>query len=642
MDGDKFGPQALAFDDVLLLPGSSEVLPRDVDVGTRLSRRVSLRIPFLSAGMDTVTESRMAIAIAREGGVGVIHKNLDVDVQAAEVDRVKRSEHGVIHNPIHLTREKKVRDALEMMSRYRISGVPIVEDGRLVGILTNRDLRFETQFDRRVDQVMTHEHLVTAPVGTTLDEAKTIMGRHKIEKLPLVSENMVLEGLITIKDIEKARQFPNSARDARGRLLCAAAVGVGAGELERAQALAAAGVDLLVVDSAHGHSRGVVDAVRTLRRRHPDLDIVAGNVATAEGTLALIEAGADAVKVGVGPGSICFAAGTRVTLASGATVPIERIEPGERVITHLGRARAVVKVFQRPYRGPMVHLWVEGRHDPLCVTPEHPLWTPAGFVPAGELVPGAVLVAVDTVRGERPAQAVAVGAHMETAGRGPVVSLRSRRLVATRTQEMTGPVYNIEVQDDQSYVADGLAAHNCTTRVVAGIGVPQITAIYESALAAAPHGIPIIADGGIQSSGDIAKAIAAGADSVMIGGLFAGTEESPGEIEIYMGRSFKVYRGMGSLGAMRRGSGDRYFQAGAEKLVPEGIEGRVPYRGALSDTVFQLVGGLRAAMGYVGAADLGELKRKGRFVRITTAGLRESHPHDIDITKEAPNYFRPS
>ncbi len=642
MEGDKFGPEALAFDDVLLLPGASEVLPRDVDVSTRLSRRVSLRIPLLSAGMDTVTESRMAVAIAREGGVGVIHKNLDPDVQAAEVDRVKRSEHGVIHNPIHLTRDKKVRDALELMSRYRISGVPIVEDGRLVGILTNRDLRFETQLDRRVDQVMTHEHLVTAPVGTTLDEAKTIMGRHKIEKLPLVDEHMVLQGLITIKDIEKARQFPNSARDARGRLLCAAAVGVGPRELERAQVLAAAGVDVLVVDSAHGHSRGVVDTVRTLRRRYPDLDIVAGNVATAEGTRALIEAGADAVKVGVGPGSICFAAGTRITLASGVGVPIEHIAPGERVITHLGRVRPVARVFRRAYRGPVLLLDIEGRRAPLRVTPEHPLWTPRGFVTAGELGPGARLVAVATVRGERRALAAAVGSSLASDGIRPVVSLSTARILGVATQEMTGFVYNIEVEDDQSYVADGVAVHNCTTRVVAGIGVPQITAIYESALAAAPHGVPIIADGGIQSSGDIAKAIAAGADSVMIGGLFAGTEESPGEIEIYMGRSFKVYRGMGSLGAMRRGSGDRYFQEGAEKLVPEGIEGRVPYRGALSETVFQLVGGLRAAMGYVGAADLGELKTKGRFVRITSAGLRESHPHDIDITKEAPNYFRPS
>ncbi len=482
---DKFVGEGLTFDDVLLVPARSEVLPRDTDVSTWFSRRIRLNVPLVSAGMDTVTESRMAIAIAREGGIGVIHKNMSIERQAAEVDKVKRSEHGVITDPFYLSPRHTIRDALALMERYHISGVPVVEEsGRLVGILTNRDVRFEEDHDRPIGEVMTRERLITAPVGTTLEEAKRILARHRIEKLPLVDEHFRLRGLITIKDIEKARKYPNSAKDARGRLLVAAAVGVGRDAMERAEALVAAGVDALVIDTAHGHSRNVIETTRRLREAFPDVDLVAGNVATAEAAEALIEAGADAVKVGVGPGSIC------------------------------------------------------------------------------------------------------------------------------------------------------------TTRVIAGIGVPQLTAILECARAADRHGVPVIADGGIKYSGDITKALAAGAHSVMIGSLFAGTEESPGEMEIYQGRSFKVYRGMGSLGAMREGSGDRYFQEqGAEKFVPEGVEGRVPYRGPLSDTVFQLVGGLRAGMGYCGVRTIEELRRNARFMRITPAGLRESHPHDVQITKEPPNYI---
>ena len=482
---EKFVFEALTFDDVLLLPGYSTVLPRDVDVSTYFTRNIRLNVPLVSAGMDTVTEARMAIAMAREGGIGVIHKNMSAERQAGEVDKVKRSEHGVIIDPIFLSPDHKVQDALEMMSRYRISGVPIVrEGGYLVGILTNRDLRFEERFDRPIHEVMTHENLVTAPEGTTLDDAKKILAQHRIEKLPLVDGQGRLRGLITIKDIEKARKFPHAAKDSNGRLLVAAAVSVGEGTMERVEALMAAGVDVVVVDTAHGHARGVLNTVRRIKDAFPAIDVVGGNVATREGTEALIEAGADAVKVGVGPGSIC------------------------------------------------------------------------------------------------------------------------------------------------------------TTRVVAGIGVPQITAVWESYRAATVQAVPIIADGGIRWSGDIVKALAAGAASVMMGSLFAGTEESPGEMEIYKGRSFKVYRGMGSLGAMKQGSSDRYFQddLDVEKLVPEGIEGRVPYRGSLADAVYQLIGGIRSGMGYCGAQDLAALRAQGRFIRITGAGLTESHPHDVQITKEAPNY----
>lgn len=479
---EKFGREGLTFDDVLLIPAYSEVHPRETNISTKLTRNISLNIPLISACMDTVTEARMAIAMAREGGIGIIHKNMPAQKQASEVDKVKRSEHGVIVDPIYLGPDHKVADALDLMARYHISGVPIVDGTKLIGILTNRDIKFEDNYEKPVTEVMTKENLITAPVGTTLDEAKKIMGKYKIEKLPLVDKDFNLKGLITLKDIEKSRQYPNSAKDSKGRLLAGAAVGVGPGSLERVGLLYEAGVDVVVVDAAHGHSRGVIETVKKIKANFPQLELIAGNVATGEGALALIEAGADAVKVGVGPGSIC------------------------------------------------------------------------------------------------------------------------------------------------------------TTRVVAGVGVPQITAIYEAARVAREKGVPVIADGGIRYSGDIVKAIAAGADSVMIGSLFAGTEESPGEMEIYQGRSFKVYRGMGSLGAMRAGAADRYFQEASQKLVPEGIEGRVPYRGPLSETVFQLVGGLRAGMGYCGVKTIAELQTKTRFVRITSAGLTESHPHDVNITKEAPNY----
>jgi len=479
---EKFAKVGLTFDDVLLIPAASEILPRDVDTVTSLTRKIMLRVPLLSAGMDTVTEFRMAIAMAREGGLGIIHKNMSIERQALEVDRVKRSEHGVISDPIYLSPDSPVSEALVLMERYRISGVPVVVGGKLVGILTNRDLRFERDFNKTVGSVMTKDNLITAPVGTTLEEAKEILQRHKVEKLPLVDDNYNLRGLITIKDIEKARQFPCSAKDERGRLLVGAAVGVGADTTDRVDTLINAQVDLLVVDTAHGHSRGVIDTVRAIKKRHPDCQVMAGNVATAEGTRDLIKAGADAVKVGIGPGSIC------------------------------------------------------------------------------------------------------------------------------------------------------------TTRVVAGAGVPQITAVYECAEEARSYGIPVVADGGIKYSGDITKAIAVGADVVMLGSLLAGTEESPGDTEIYQGRTYKVYRGMGSLGAMKQGSKDRYFQEDLKKLVPEGVEGRVPYRGTVADTIFQLIGGLRAGMGYCGVKNIEELKTKTKFTRITPAGLRESHPHDVLITKEAPNY----
>ncbi|HBX22467.1 MAG TPA: IMP dehydrogenase [Desulfotomaculum sp.] len=479
---EKFGKTGLTFDDVLLVPAASEILPRDVVAATRLTKKIALNVPLMSAGMDTVTESRMAIAMAREGGIGVIHKNMPVERQAVEVDRVKRSEHGVISDPIYLGANNYVNEALVLMERYRISGVPVVENGKLVGILTNRDLRFERDLNKLVGDAMTRINLVTAPVGTTLEQAKVILQRYKVEKLPIVDDDFNLCGLITIKDIEKARQYPLSAKDDGGRLLVAAAVGVSTDTMERVEALIAAKVDAIVIDTAHGHSRGVLNTVEKVKNKYPDLQVIGGNVGTPEGTRDLIIAGVDAVKVGIGPGSIC------------------------------------------------------------------------------------------------------------------------------------------------------------TTRVVAGAGVPQITAVYDCAQEGAKQGIPIIADGGIKYSGDVVKAIAAGADVVMLGSLLAGCEESPGELEIYQGRSYKVYRGMGSLGAMKEGSKDRYFQENEKKLVPEGVEGRVPYRGTLADSVFQLIGGLRAGMGYCGAATIEDLKTKTKFIRITAAGLRESHPHDVVITKEAPNY----
>jgi len=474
--------EGLTFDDVLLVPQRSEVLPKDVDLRTRLTRAISLNIPLASAAMDTVTEARLAIAIAREGGIGIIHKNMSIEQQAEQVDKVKRSEHGVIVDPFYLSPDHLLSDAVALMEKYRISGVPITENGKLVGIITNRDIRFETDFSKKIREVMTSENLITAPEGTTLEQAKEILSKYKIEKLPIVDEKGMLKGLITIKDIEKAIKYPNSAKDKNGRLLVGAAVGIARDTMERVEALVAAKVDVITVDTAHGHSVGVINMVKQIKKKFPDLQVIAGNVATAEGTRELIEAGADCVKIGIGPGSIC------------------------------------------------------------------------------------------------------------------------------------------------------------TTRVVAGVGVPQITAVMECAEEADKYGIPIIADGGIKYSGDIVKAIAAGASVVMVGNLLAGTEESPGETELYQGRRFKVYRGMGSLGAMAAGSSDRYFQEDAKKLVPEGVEGRVPFKGPLADTVYQLMGGLRAGMGYCGARNIEELRKNAKFIRITNAGLKESHPHDIYITKEAPNY----
>lgn len=479
---DKIVKEGLTFDDVLLIPGESHVTPKDVDLTTKLSDDITLNIPLVSAAMDTVTESRLAIAIAREGGMGIIHKNMSIDAQAEHVDKVKRSEHGVITDPFFLDPDKKVSDALALMHKYKISGVPIAKKGKLVGILTNRDLRFETNFDQPIENVMTKDKLVTAPVGTTLDQAAKILGKHRIEKLPIVDEKGNLKGLITIKDIEKAIQYPNSAKDKNGRLLVGAAISNGAGYMDRANALVAAKADCLVVDTAHGHNVDVIKAVEKVKTAFPHITIIAGNVATAAATEMLYKAGADVVKVGIGPGSIC------------------------------------------------------------------------------------------------------------------------------------------------------------TTRIVAGIGVPQVTAIMDCAEIADKYGRAIIGDGGIKYSGDITKAIAAGAHAVMIGSLFAGTSESPGELEIYQGRSFKTYRGMGSLGAMPLGSKDRYFQEGTKKLVPEGVEGRVPYRGVLADIVYQLIGGLRSGMGYTGMPTIAELRRNAKFVKITNAALIESHPHDISITKEAPNY----
>lgn len=483
METDKFSWEGLTFDDVLLVPSRSTVLPRDVNITTRVSRNIKLNTPLLSAGMDTVTEARMAIAIAREGGIGVIHRNMTIKKQAEEVDKVKRSEHGVITNPFKLSPENILNDAAALMERYRISGVPITVGEKLVGIITNRDLRFEEDYTRPIGEAMTREKLVTAPEGTTLKEAQEILRKHKIEKLPIVDDHFNLKGLITIKDIEKTIQYPRASKDGNGRLLAAAAIGVGSDAIARAQALAEAGADLIVIDSAHGHAQTVLDTVKEIKRLLPDTELLGGNVATADGARDLINAGVDAVKVGVGPGSIC------------------------------------------------------------------------------------------------------------------------------------------------------------TTRVIAGIGVPQITAIFEAARACHKYNIPIIADGGVKFSGDVTKALAAGASAVMIGSLLAGTEESPGEFEIFQGRSYKVYRGMGSLGAMKEGgSRDRYFQEYEQKLVPEGIEGRVPFRGTVGDMVYQMVGGLRAGMGYCGVANIEELQQKTRFIRISGAGLKESHPHGVQITKEAPNY----
>ena len=478
----KLVKEGLTFDDVLLIPAKSDVLPREVDITTHITKKIKLNAPIMSAGMDTVTEAKMAIAMARQGGIGIIHKNMSIERQAEEVDKVKRSEHGVIIDPFSLTPEHYVYDADQLMGKYHISGVPITENGKLVGIITNRDVRFEKNHNKKIADAMTKDNLITAPEGTTIEDAQDILIQHKIEKLPIVDKDMNLKGLITIKDIEKAIKYPNSARDEHGRLLVGAAVGATADVLDRMQALVDANVDVIVIDTAHGHSMGVIETVKKIKKAFPEVQLIAGNVATAEATKALIEAGADCVKVGIGPGSIC------------------------------------------------------------------------------------------------------------------------------------------------------------TTRVVAGIGVPQITAIFDCAEAAKPYGIPVIADGGIKFSGDIVKSIAAGASVCMLGSYFAGCEESPGETELFQGRKYKVYRGMGSIAAMENGSKDRYFQQNAKKLVPEGVEGRIAFKGSVEDSVYQLMGGLRAGMGYCGTRTIDELRENGRFVRITSAGLRESHPHDIQITKEAPNY----
>lgn len=479
----KIAYEGITFDDVLLIPAKSEVLPNTVSLKTKLTAKITLNIPLMSAAMDTVTESALAIAMAREGGVGIIHKNMTIDEQCDQVERVKRSESGVITNPFFLHADNYVYEADELMGKYKISGVPICDDeGKLIGIITNRDLRFMTDFNVPIREVMTSENLITVPVGTTLEQARDILRKHKVEKLPIVDDEFKLRGLITIKDIEKADRYPNAAKDEHGRLLCGAAIGVTADVVERAGRLLDAGADVLVLDSAHGHSQNIINCVRKVKAAYPDCQLIAGNIATGEAARELIEAGADAIKVGIGPGSIC------------------------------------------------------------------------------------------------------------------------------------------------------------TTRIVAGIGVPQISAVMNAYEVAAEYDIPVIADGGIKYSGDLPKAIAAGASVIMVGSLLAGCEESPGECEIYQGRQFKVYRGMGSLAAMEKGSKDRYFQEGSKKLVPEGVEGRVPYKGPLADTVFQLMGGLRAGMGYCGTATVAELRKCGRFVKISANGLRESHPHDISITKEAPNY----
>lgn len=476
--------QGYTFDDVLLVPNKSEILPNGVTLKTNLTKTISLNIPLMSAGMDTVTESKMAIAMSREGGIGIIHKNMTIEQQAMEVDRVKRQENGVITDPFFLSPENTLQDALELMSKYRISGIPVTVGGKLVGIITNRDIVFEQDYSKKISDVMTKENLITAPENTTIEEAKAILKEHRIEKLPLVDKDNNLKGLITIKDIEKVRKFPNSAKDSKGRLLCGAAVGVTKDMMERVKALVDAHVDVITVDTAHGHSKGVIEAVKTIKSVYPELQVIAGNVATAEATKDLIEAGADCIKVGIGPGSIC------------------------------------------------------------------------------------------------------------------------------------------------------------TTRVVAGVGVPQLTAVMDCVEEANKYGVPVIADGGLKYSGDIVKALAAGAKVCMMGSMFAGCEESPGETEIYQGRSYKVYRGMGSLGAMEKGSSDRYFQNGTKKFVPEGVEGRVAYKGYVADTIYQLTGGIRSGMGYLGAPTLDNLYENAKFVVQTASGIRESHPHDVNITKESPNYSK--
>jgi IMP dehydrogenase/GMP reductase len=861
----KFGKEGLTFDDVLLLPADSQVLPGDVSTATRLTPEILLNVPILSAAMDTVTEARLAIALAREGGIGIIHRNLSIEDQAEEVDKVKRSESGMISDPITLSPTDSLRSALAVMEKYHISGIPITEQGRLVGILTNRDIRFEHDLERPIGDLMTRENLVTVDVGTTLDQAREILQRHKVEKLPVVDEHGMLKGLITVKDIQKKIQYPLAAKDEQGRLRVGAAVGVGPDTFERCEALIAEDVDLLMIDTSHGHSRMVIEGVGKLVAAFgKHVQIAAGNVATAEGAQALIEAGVGAVKVGIGPG--CFAAGTRVLMADATYKNIEDVQPGDRIINMQGEPVTVLRAWCTGVREVMAVRHTASYRE-TYVTPDHNYFVgdlstvsavsvasrgyadhlakltrfgvsklhwkevgasergvfllprvvnfelPTGFAidlrefairqnkqlaryhttitdsyelgyvfgtflgdghafigTSRNSVSGRVTwyfalaeadVAAKLVRclqvvsGVEPTSAANTqvinthlyslewarllaqfgkrhekhlpsrylssnpeylrglfdglvdsdgmistdgrigfrntsqalvelfnvlcflvkgsfpNSHTDKASAGGLSgtsvencrdSYRSRlnanherrlltshqavKSLGSRSTGLSVPVYDLEVDcPTHSFIADNAIVHNsiCTTRVVAGTGVPQITAIYDCARAAAPHGIPVIADGGIQYSGDIAKAIAAGADTVMLGGLLAGVDESPGELIIAQGERYKDYRGMGSIGAMKRRSysKDRYFQnevADESRLIAEGIEGRVPYKGQLANVVYQLVGGLRQAMGYVGAEHIADLKTRTRFIRITGAGLRESHPHDVVITKEAPNY----
>lgn len=663
----KFAKEGLTFDDVLLLPAESNVLPPEVDTSAQVTPKIRLNIPVISAAMDTVTEATLAIAMARHGGIGVVHRNLSVEDQVLEVDKVKRSQSGMITDPVTLPPNAPVRAALDLMARYKISGVPIVDGGGvLVGILTNRDLRFVEDHDQAVERVMKAAPLVTAPVGTTLDQAKDILWQYRIEKLPIVDADGTLRGLITVKDIKKQTEYPLATQDERGRLRVAAAVGVGPDAVERAEALVAAGVDLLVVDTSHGHSQGVLDVVKTIKGSF-DIEVIGGNVVTADAVDAMAAAGADGVKVGVGPG--CFAAGTRVLMANATYKPIEQVIPGDRVINMHGEPVTVVRAWCTGIREVM-----SVRHNAspneMVMTPDHQFFVgdPSTTSPASVSARGYVrvlerptklatskLLWKQIVNAERATLLAPRHIAFERCGRsgrgtrttaGPD-GFREIEQLDRRDLGLSVPVYDIEVDcPTHSFIAENVIVHNsiCTTRVVAGVGVPQVTAIYDCAVEAKRHGITLIADGGIQLSGDIPKALAAGADVVMLGSLLAGVDESPGEVVLHQGERFKEYRGMGSMGAMkaRSFSKDRYFQGDVvdtDKLVPEGIEGRVAYKGPLANVLYQLVGGLRQAMGYCGTGTIEELKERGRFVRITGAGLRESHPHDITITKEAPNYW---
>ncbi len=639
----KFPLLGLTFDDVLLLPAESDFNPSDADTTARLSRRVTLRTPLLSSAMDTVTEARMAIAMARQGGIGVLHRNLAIDEQAAQVDLVKRSEAGMVSNPVTCSPEDTLDDVDRMCARYRISGVPVVDAGGvLVGIVTNRDMRFETDKSRLVGELMTKMPLVTAREGVSGEEALRLLQTNKVEKLPLVDDAGRLRGLITVKDFVKRDQYPLATKDDDGRLRVAAAVGVGEDAFKRAMALVEAGVDAVVVDTAHGHNRMVGDMVGRIKQAAPAVDVIGGNVATRAGAQALVDAGADAVKVGVGPG--CLSAGTRVLMADASYKNIEDVAAGDRVITMHGKPATVLKAWCTGVREVMAVRHVASG-EITYATADHRFWVRTAdgghtWREIGSLEPGDVLLAPGTVVLDS-GDVLRADPHREYV---------EQALVETRSTGMAVPVYDLEVDDDShSFVADGVVVHNsiCTTRVVAGVGVPQVSAIFEAAQVCRPAGVPVIGDGGLQYSGDIAKAIACGADTVMLGGLLAGVEESPGEMVFVNGKQYKSYRGMGSLGAMRsRGQGqssyskDRYFQDDVlsdEKLVPEGVEGQVPYRGPLANVAHQLVGGLRAGMGYCGARTIAELQ-KAQLVRITAAGLKESHPHDVQMTVEAPNY----